>query len=294
MTNILKTMEQLVLLADSGSTKTDWAIINPTDKKAVPFRVFTQGINPFHQSEEAIRSVLKDELLSHMGRMGEKVGRIRYYGSGVTPEKEPFMCRVLAETFPEATSIEAHGDLLGAARALCGNNEGLACILGTGSNSCFYDGSQIVKNTPPLGYVLGDEGSGAVIGRRLLNALYKGLLGEDVKVLFESWAGVNMAEAVNHVYRQPLPNRWLASLTVFVADNIKCPGMEQLVVDNFRDFIRLNVNPYDRHDLPLNAVGSIAYFFRAQLDQAGRAEGYRLGLVMKSPMEGLIQVEQLR
>ena len=163
---------QTVLIADSGSTKTDWAFMGQ--------RISTQGINPFHQDEDTIRRILKEELLPQLTSDIIHLKSILFYGSGVRPELEEKMQRLLREAFPQAEYIEAHGDLLGAAYALCGNQEGIACILGTGANSCLYDGQQIVKNTPPMGYILGDEGSGAVLGVRFLNALYKNRLLDDV------------------------------------------------------------------------------------------------------------------
>ena len=161
------------LIADSGSTKTDWVL---TREDCVEKRFHTQGINPFHQSEESILTILREELVVQIPATNDEGLSIAFYGSGVRSELKPMMERLLQTVFPTATTIEAHSDLLGAARAVCAHSEGIACILGTGANSCLYDGTQIVCNTPPLGYVLGDEGSGAVLGIRFLNALYKGFL----------------------------------------------------------------------------------------------------------------------
>ena len=184
--------------------------------------------------------------------------------------------------------IETHSDLLGAARALCGDSEGLACILGTGANSCLYDGKHIVANTPPLGYILGDEGSGAVLGKLFLNALYKGCLGNEIKSDFETEMQMTLAEVIDCVYRQPLPNRWLASLSPFIHSRLDDPGVEALVVDNFSDFIARNIEPYHRRDLPLQAVGSIAFYYRDQLSQAAVQAGYKVGTILRSPLDGLL------
>ena len=164
----------MILVADSGSTKTDWAFV-PTyaGRPEMSCRVFsTQGINPFHQSWDVISSVLMEELIPQLPGGKEMVTSVKFYGSGVRPELEQSMVRQIRKVFPFAEAVEAHSDLLGAARGLCGRNEGLACILGTGANSCLYDGKRIVKNTAALGYILGDEGSGAVLGKRFLHALY--------------------------------------------------------------------------------------------------------------------------
>ena len=247
-----------VLIADSGSTKTDWAFMGK--------RVQTQGINPFHQDEDTIRGILKDELLPQLTSDIRHLTSILFYGSGVRPELEEKMQR-------------------------CGNREGIACILGTGANSCLYDGERIVENTPPMGYILGDEGSGAVLGVRFLNALYKNRLSNDVKVAFEAYSGMSMAQVIERVYRQPMANRWLASLSAFIHEQIGNPQIEQLVIDNFRDFIQRNIAPYQRKDLPINAVGSIAYYYKEQLEKAVKEEGYTLGKIVRSPLDALVEME---
>ena len=266
------------LVADSGSTKTDWAIGD--------FRFKTQGINPFHQDDESILSILTDELLPQVAAF--QIDEICFYGSGVRLELEGKMMKALKKVFPHATSVEAHNDLLGAARALCGSKEGIACILGTGSNSCVYDGCSIVSNTPALGYILGDEGSGAVLGKRFLNALYKSRLPESIKRDFEHAQNMTMADVVSRVYKQPLPNRWLASLSKFIYQCQNEKSVHTLIVENFVDFFRLNINPYQRHDLPVSAVGSIAFYFQSQLQEAANNEGYTIHKILRSPIEGLV------
>ena len=195
------------------------------------------------------------------------------------------MERLLAQVFPKATSIEAKSDMLGAARALCGKEEGLACILGTGANSCLFDGKHIIQNTPPLGYILGDEGSGAVMGRMFLNALYKNRLYEGAKEEFEQFLKLNMANVIERVYRQPMANRWLASLCPYIRQHLDQPSVQEVVVQNFQLFIHHNLAPYRRPHLPINAVGSVAHFFRPQLEQAAAAEGYTIGQILRSPLD---------
>ena len=270
-------MKEELLIADSGSTKTDWLFSGE--------RISTQGINPFHQSEDTILAILREELLPQLD-VRKTVGAVQFYGSGVRPELEPVMEGLLRQCFPDASSIEAHSDLLGAARALCDHSEGIACILGTGANSCLYDGTHIVKNTPPMGYILGDEGSGAVLGIRFLNALYKGILPQTMVADFEKDAGMTMPQVIDRVYRQPLANRWLASLSPFIHSHLSDPAVEDIVIGNFRDFIRRNIIPYRRPDLPIQAVGSIAFFYSSQLACACRDEGMELGRIMRSPLDG--------
>lgn len=276
------------LIADSGSTKTDWVLAG---EKGIVGRFQTKGINPFHQSEDDISAILR-EVQSAVDALRSREDvefDIYYYGSGVRPEMEQLMARLLRKAFPFVTTVEAHGDLLGAARAVCGRTESIACILGTGANSCHYDGRQIVGNTPSLGYVLGDEGSGAYLGARFLNALYKGFLPVLVADAFEKETGLTMADVISRVYRQPMANRFLASLAVFIGRHMAVPEVHQLVADCFRDFFRRNVVQYQRPDLPVSFVGSIAFYFAEPLREAAAAEGFCIGRILKSPIEGLIE-----
>ena len=278
-------MKQHILIADSGSTKTEWDLDG--------LRIKTQGINPFHQDDDTIRAILCDELLpqlySHCSVSEFSSLKVSFYGSGVRPELEEKVVRLLSEAFPEAKQIDAHSDLLGAAIALCGHSEGIACILGTGANSCLFDGQRIVKNTPPMGYVLGDEGSGAVLGIRFLNALYKDRLPHTILSDFEAYTGMNLAQVIDRVYRQPLANRWLASLSEFIHAHMDEPLIEALVVENFRDFLRYNVDPYGRRDLPVSALGSIAYYYQSQFLEALKSEGYTVGKILRGPLDGLVR-----
>ena len=269
------------LIADSGSTKTDWVL---TDENGIVGRYHTQGINPVHQAEDDILDILRSELLP---QLSHSPSAVFFYGSGVRPELEPVVARLLTTVFPSATTVEAHSDLLGAARAVCGRSEGIACILGTGANSCLYDGHEIVKNTPALGYILGDEGSGASLGIKFLNALYKGFLPQSVVDDFQQEVGLSVADVIARVYRQPMANRFLASLSPFVKAHLDVPEISQLVVDNFRTFFRRNIVPYGRPDLPVSFVGSMAWHYADQLTEAAAAEGFQVGKIMKSPIDGL-------
>ena len=280
----------LTLIADSGSTKTDWALtgIDPSPRRVpAATRFHTQGINPFHQSDNEIRQILHQELLPYLST--ENVSHVYFYGSGVRPEKEATVAQLLREMFSCAEVVEAHSDLLGAARALCGHDCGIASILGTGANSCLYDGENVLQHTPALGYILGDEGSGAVLGKRFLHDLYCGLLSEDLKAEFEKKTKLTLPEIINRVYRQPLANRFLASLTEFIHDHLSDPAVEDLVRQSFIDFIRIYIAPYEHQNLPLSFVGSIAHYFTDQLSEAVKSEGYTLGTILRNPIEGLVE-----
>jgi len=278
----------ITLLADSGSSKTDWALLVPPmgTKPASIIRISTQGINPVHQTDNVIRQILLQELLPHLSI--EAVGCVYFYGSGVRPEKEASMAQLLREALSCAKIVEAHSDLLGAARALCGHNYGISSILGTGANSCLFDGERIVEHTPALGYILGDEGSGAVLGKRFLHDLYCGILSENIKIAFEKELKLSLPEVINRVYRQPLANRFLAGLAEFIHANLDNPGVEALVKQNFLDFLHVHIAPYGHEYLPLSFAGSIAHFFQEQLTEVVESEGYTMGTVLRSPIEGLI------
>ena len=274
----------MILIADSGSTKTDWAVV---DNGRQVVAMSTQGINPFHQDAENIATVIEEELLPKMGNI-EPEG-IFFYGSGCREDKVEMMCGILGKAFPQCARIEAQGDLLAAARAVCGEREGIACIMGTGANSCLYDGNRVVENTPPLGYILGDEGSGAVLGKLFVNALFKGQLPSELKDEWLEETGLSLNIIINKVYREPLANRFLASTSRFIHQHLSVEPLERMVVYNFREHFRRNVNQYGRKDLTVGAIGSVAYYYREQLEKAAAAEGYSLGKVMRSPMDGLVR-----
>lgn len=279
-------MTNTFLIADSGSTKTAWRLVAPGGGTLAAFH--SQGINPFHQTEDEIRGILAGEAAPRLD--GLAVGRLCFYGSGIRPEMEPAVRALLGAAFPSAGHIEVASDLLGAARALCGRRAGVACILGTGSNSCLYDGRQIVLNTPPLGYILGDEGSGAVLGAHLLNGLYKGWLPGELRRAFEETCGTDLPGVVRRVYREPLANRFLASLSPFVRRHIACAELERMVVGCFRQFLDHNVRPYlSAQDSPVSALGSVAFHYSRQLEKALEAEGMRKGTIVQGPMDGLVR-----
>ena len=195
---------------------------------------------------------------------------------------------MLGEVF-SPQRVEVHSDLMAAARALCQREPGIGCILGTGANSCLYDGEQIVQNTPALGYILGDEGSGSVLGRLFMNAIFKNPAFEVVRDDYLAKQKLTMSDIIRKVYREPMGNRFLATTSLYIEQHLDNPLLRQLVVDNFRSFFRNNLVPYQRTDLPVGVVGSMAFHYREQLEEAASLEGFTLGVVLKSPMEGLIK-----
>ncbi|MBO4850504.1 MAG: ATPase [Prevotella sp.] len=278
----------MILIADSGSTKTDWCLMHHGE---VVTHVTTQGLNPFYQDDATISGVIETELMARWPSGLPRPHKVFFYGAGVRPEMSSRMFALLRAA-TGAEYVEAHGDLLGAARALFGREAGIACILGTGSNSGLYDGSVIVQNTPPLGFILGDEGSGAVLGKRFVADLCKGLLPEALREEYFATTGQDVASIIRAVYREPLPNRHLAQATRFIHSHLHLESVEALVVNSFRDFFRRNLVQYGRSDLPVRAVGSVAHYFGEQLCRAAAEEGFAVSGVMQSPIEGLVIYHQ--
>lgn len=275
------------LIADCGSTKIDWCVLDADG--SVKTRFATTGINAVMLTEEEIAARLRDEVAPHTD--GLDIAEVYFYGAGCLADE---VCgnvrRAIASVVPGATVIEVASDMLAAARALCGHEPGIACILGTGSNSCFYDGRDIVQNVSPLGYILGDEGSGAVLGKLLVGAVLKGQLPAPLCEKFLKQYDLTLLDIIRRVYKEPQGNRFLASLTPFLLDNIHEPKVYALVFNSFCDFFRRNVSHYDGMCKPVaNFIGSIAYYYRDVLGAAAAECGYTLGTVLKSPMEGLIR-----
>ena len=278
----------MILIADSGSTKTDWCLCHEGN---IVSAIQTQGINPYHQSEEAIEMVLREELLPQLTTLCTEHTTldITFYGSGCANATASGRIKEAIHKVLGTPNATIHSDLLGAARALCGHDEGIACVLGTGSNSCLYDGKEIVANTPPLGYILGDEGSSAVLGRRLVGDCLKNQLPEAIRDEFLAEYSLTQEIILERVYRQPLANRFLASLTPFLSKHREVPEVHKLLIESFTDFFVRNVKQYRRPWLPIHFVGSIANAFSSELREAAESLGMELGNIMQSPMEGLVR-----
>ena len=271
----------MMLIADSGSTKTDWCVI--LDNTPIK-RIGTKGLNPFFQSEEEIQQELTHSLLPQLPE--GTIDSVYFYGAGCTPEKAPTLRRAIADSLPVVGNIKAYSDMLAAARGLCGREAGITCILGTGSNSCFYDGKEIVNHISPLGFILGDEGSGAVLGKLLVGDILKNQLSPAIKEAFLKQFDLTVPEIIDRVYRQPFPNRFLAP---FIAQHLEEPGIRQLVLGSFIAFLRRNVMQYDYTQYPAHFIGSVAHCYKEILQEAAQETGIRIGKILQSPMEGLIQ-----
>lgn len=274
------------LIADCGSTKIDWCLLN---NGKVEKQVFTLGMNAVMLTEEEISRRLADELAPELA--GYPVEEVYFYGAGcISDEVCGNVARAIRANFPGAETVEVHTDLLAAARALCGRTPGIACIMGTGSNSCYYDGETIRDNVSPLGYILGDEGSGAVLGKILLGDVLKNQLPADLCEKFLKEYDLDRLTIIRRVYKEPQGNRFLASVTPFLLHNLDRPEIHDLVLGSFKAFFKRNIAQYAGYtELSVNFIGSIAFYYRSVLEEAAAAFGCKIGSIIKSPMEGLIQ-----
>ena len=282
----------MILIADSGSTKVHWCLMAANGHTG-EFR--TDGINPLFQTSDAMRNSICNQLLPQMASMlwAGTITHVFFYGAGCTPEKAPFVKQAVEAVFKKA-QVEVASDMLGAARGLLGHRMGVACILGTGSNSCLYDGEQIAWNVPSLGFILGDEGSAATLGKRLVSDLLKNRLGDDLKERFLSQYNITHADIIEHVYRQPFPNRWLANLARFCAENIDDQRIYDLVYTHFAQFVERNIAQYyasedEKKSMPVGFVGSIAYYYRPVLETVLNDYGFTIGQILQDPIKGLAE-----
>jgi glucosamine kinase len=271
------------LIADSGSTKCEWCLINNGKKKTI----LTQGISPYFLDASQIIALLQKELLPKLKQI--EINNLYYYGTGLTNANNvKIVQQALKKLFPTA-KIEINHDLLAAARALCGNQKGIACILGTGSNSCYFNGKKIIKNSPGLGYVLGDEGSGAYLGKKVLQYYLYNTFDEDLMNRFDKQFNTNKTEILDSVYKKPLANRYLAGFNNFLVENRGHYMIENIIEDGLNDFFFTHLYKYkESWTLPINFVGSVAHGYKDVLKELCNFYELELGIILKKPMEGLI------
>ncbi len=276
----------MTLIADAGGTKIEWVLID--NDGSVALRASTRGHNAAHADTRALIDLLRSDAPA-LYSAAQGTDEIFYYGAGCAGERRTAMANTLSAIF-KSDNCHADSDMLGAARALCGHDEGIACILGTGSNSCHYDGSKIIANVSPLGFILGDEGSGAVLGRRLIGMVMKGGFSKEIADKFHlRFPEAGQEQIIARVYRGERPNAYLASFVPFLSENIDEREIADFVIDEFMRFFRFNVNTYDMaKTLPVHFTGSVAYHFADHLRIAAKSLGYTVGNIQKTPMEALI------
>ncbi|MBP6065557.1 hypothetical protein [Bacteroides sp.] len=275
------------LIAESGSTRTEWALVE--DNHLVQ-SVFTEGLNPFFQSRREISRSVRLGLPEAFFK--KKLEQVYFYGAGCSSyEKKNIVGASLVAQFK--TPIQVESDLLAAARGLFKCEPGIACILGTGSNSCFYDGKIIVKNIRAAGYILGDEGSGAVLGKLFLSDVLKGLAPKQIAADFYDKFRISPNDVMDSVYNHPFPNRFLATLSYFLADYLDNDYVYNLLINNLRSFFVRNVCQYDYKNYPIRFVGSLAHSYSTQLRDVAHEFGVEIDVIEETPMAGLIDFHSL-
>ncbi len=278
-----------ILIADSGATKCEWCLAEKGKRSKT---VFTQGISPYFLNSVQIEAILRNELLPKLSKA--QIGSVRsiyYYGTGCNnPANVSVVRKALMAVFRGASPVEVTHDLMGVARASCGDEKGIACILGTGSNSCFYNGKKIVKISPGLGYALGDEGSGAYLGKKVLQYYCYNTFDEELKYKFEAKYNTSTVEILENVYKKPLPNRYMASFTLFLAENRGHYMIENIIEDGLNDFFFTHLCKFgESWKLPIHFIGSVGFAFRDVLEQLCHSYEFELGKVLKNPMGGLVK-----
>lgn len=275
----------MIVIADSGSTKTDWRILEG-GKEIINH--YTHGFNPYIQTTEDITSLLQRELCGKIP-YPEAITDVYFYGAGCSNQKNnESVATAINSIFPTARVTVSH-DLIAAARAACGREPGIAAILGTGSNSCYYDGETIVEHVESLGFILGDEGSGAYIGKKLVQAYLYKQLPQSLAEKFDHEYKMNKEMILEAVYKKPFPNRFLASLTKFVKDNIENSFTAAIVESSFEDFFTTHICKYSRYkEVPMNCVGSVGLHFKDILIAVAEKKGVIVNKVLDSPIEGLV------
>jgi glucosamine kinase len=274
----------VTLIADSGATKAEWCLINNGKKEIL----FTQGISPYFLNTDQIAGLLTKELAPKI--KNSTIDHIYYYGTGCSNiENAKSIKKALNRVFTKA-QVNVNTDLMAAARAVCGHEKGIACILGTGSNSCYYNGKNILKNSPGIGYVLGDEGSGAYLGKKVIQYYLYNTFDEDLRARFDAKFVTTPSEILDKVYKEPLPNRYMASFTLFLVENRGHYMIENIIEDGLNDFFFQHLCKYTEiWKYPVNFVGSVAYGFKDVIEVLCGSYEFELGKVLKNPMEGLIK-----
>lgn len=281
-------MEAVTLIADSGSTKAEWCLL----KNNQPLQtIFTKGISPYFLNESQIAELLQIELLPQL--QTHHIDQLCYYGAGCAAvQNRKIVERALQQTFSKAHISVTH-DLMAAAQATCGHEPGVACILGTGSNSCFYDGSRILRNSPGLGYVLGDEGSGAYLGKKVVQYYLYDTFDAELKEKFDATYQLSAPQILESVYKKPMANRYLAQFALFLAENRGHYMIENILEDGLNDFFFQHLCKYrEIWTHPVHFVGSIADGFKDVIEQLCRSYEFELGHIFKNPMQGLIRYHQ--
>jgi len=281
-------MSSIKLIADSGATKAEWCLLKGNTKKSF----FTQGISPYFLSTPQIAEILTKELLPSL--KNAVIDEIYYYGTGcINATNAKIVKAALRKVFPAAGRVEVTHDVMAAARGLYGDEKGVACILGTGSSSCYYNGKKITVNRPGLGYVLGDEGSGAYMGKKVLQYFLYQTFDEELNGRFQIKYNLTQEEILENVYKKPLANKYLASFSPFLSENRGHYMVENIIEDSINDFFFHHICKFrESWTQQVSFVGGIAYYFKDVVKELCSSYEFTLGKILKNPMEGLSEYHQ--
>ena len=274
----------MILVADSGSSKTDWMAYSPS--RTLSFH--TQGINPYFLNAQDISKILANN--KEFAAIADDVEEIYFFGAGcLTPDKHEVVSNGLSSFFKNAFVSVDH-DLKGSAYATCGDQPGLACILGTGSNIAYYDGKNVFTGLHGLGYILGDEGSGTYFGKKILVSYLHKTMPKELREAFKNTFQVTKEIAVENVYQKPFPNSYLASFSKFMMQFRQHPFIQKVLKDGFQEFIDTNVRDYKDHEnIDCNFVGSISYYYQDELRSVFAANNLKIGKILQKPIEGIFE-----
>lgn len=280
-------LHKMYLIADSGSTKTAWRLIK---SKNTILKFETIGYSPQYVTTSEMITDLIAVLIPQLPILADEITQINFYGTGCSTPRTIDIIQSALEYVFEKAAVEVNHDLLGAARALCGHSPGVACILGTGANSCLFDGEIITDNIPSVGFMLGDEGSGGYLGKKLIRAYFYRELPTDLEKSFDEKYELSRDEMLLNVYKKPMPNTYLANYTKFLSQHLEHPFVHQLVKSSFQDFLDAMVLKYDNiHDLPINFLGSIAVHFQAVLKEVLIENNLQFGRIVEDPVEEMVR-----
>jgi N-acetylglucosamine kinase-like BadF-type ATPase len=272
------------LIADSGSTKTTWALV---EKGAIKQTIPTPGLNPYFHTSETIEAALMADLAPYLPC--DFIREIHFYGAGCSTENNNNMLEEAMKIFFRKADVYIYHDILGAARALFGRGPGIACILGTGCNSCFYDGKEIKTGVVSLGYLFGDEGAGSYLGKIFMEKYLKNRLPADIRKEFDSIYNFKLEDILNAIYNRPFPNRWLASFSEFLAPRQNHPFVHELVRGSFNAFFTEQLSNYSNYkNVPVGFIGSIACFYEDILLETAKEAGISVETILRSPLDGLV------
>ena len=273
------------LIADSGSTKTTWLI---HDGNSVTATISTAGLNPYFHNTGSIETVLQEGLAPALKEVN--IREVHFYGAGCSTESNNRMVADAIDRILPGVPVTVLHDILGAARALFGDGAGIACILGTGCNSCFYNGNTTVSPIDSLGYLFGDEGAGSYLGKLFLGAYLRKELPADLRKAFDEQYGYTLENILHALYNQPAPNRYLASFSLFLSPFRSHPFVSGIIECSFRDFFSAHIRKYDGYkSLQTGFIGSIAYHYREFLEKVANEEGVVISRILSSPAEGLAE-----